>query len=197
MLPDYPKLKKKLQHLYTLEMECYQEQISPVFKMVTKQNIYEGNESEIIYPDGKRRKTDFKQSRDEFEFDIREIENLTLEEIHEKCMNMTANITDQVTEQFYQTIDTVTKETGNIIKGEGKSFCLEHYFQALEMVPIDFDSQGKAILPIISAGPKNAKKMGEVLKQLEEEPYKSQFESLLASKKEDFRERESNRKLVD
>ncbi len=197
MLPDFPKTKKKLHQLFTLDMRLFQEEQAPVYKMASKHLIIEGDESLHIYEDGNQKETEFNKCRDGFEIDYRKPENMTLEAVHEKFMNMTENLTKEMCSKIFDTIHKTTKETGNILDAEKKEFTVDHCLKALSMISIDFDKKMNPILPTFFIGSGLTDKIKVELEKLKEEPYKSQYEEIITQKKAEFIERESNRKLVD
>jgi hypothetical protein len=97
----------------------------------------------------------------------------------------------------YEDLNKVTQETGNVIDAKG-TLTADVFFAAIEKIWIEFDSDGKPRLPTMVVHPHQAedwKKLGELM---DADPANAQrMEEIISRKKEEWRERESSRKLVD
>ena len=93
-----------------------------------------------------------------------------------------------------------TERIGNQIDAGGQPFSAELYFKMLETVQINFDSQGR---PDISSThlvmhPDQAARVEPLLAQWEaDESFQRRYREIMVKKREEWRDRESNRKLVD
>ena len=97
----------------------------------------------------------------------------------------------------YEEIEKVASDVGNVFDLKGEKLKVDHFFQMLEKLWIDFDKEGKPLLPTIVVGEKAYKALSEVFTQLENNPeYKGRMEEIITKKKELWRDREANRKLV-
>ncbi|MES2062475.1 MAG: hypothetical protein V4456_11180 [Bacteroidota bacterium] len=95
-----------------------------------------------------------------------------------------------------QTVSDVTERTGRVSKRKGDpgpEVILEMY----EKMLITFNKQGLAELPAIHCAPEMVPKLKAALKRIQTEPeYDAQFQQLLARKRQEWNDRENNRKLV-
>jgi hypothetical protein len=93
-----------------------------------------------------------------------------------------------------------TERVGNKVDAGGQPFSAELYFQMLETVQIDFDELGR---PDISGRrmvmhPDQAERVRALMEQWEkDESFQQRYRDIMLKKREDWRDRESNRKLVD
>jgi hypothetical protein len=93
-----------------------------------------------------------------------------------------------------------TELVGNQIDAGGQPFSAELYLKMLETVQINFDSQGR---PDISSThlvmqPDQAAQVEPLLAQWEvDESFQRRYREIMLKKREEWRDRESNRKLVD
>jgi hypothetical protein len=75
---------------------------------------------------------------------------------------------------------------------------VEGVFKSLERILLDFDDQGKPIMPTMLSGSQElAAELSEALHQIETTPdLRRRFEAVIDRKREEWRARESSRNLV-
>jgi hypothetical protein len=94
----------------------------------------------------------------------------------------------------------VAERVGTKIDAEGQPFSAELYFKMLEAVQIDFDSNGR---PDISGTrlvvhPEQAERMRQLFMQWErDDAFQERYRQVMLKKREEWRDRQSNRRLVD
>jgi hypothetical protein len=96
---------------------------------------------------------------------------------------------------LFEAVDKATKEVGNQIDTKGRPITLELYLDSLEMVDIDFDYFGMPQLPLL-VGPGERLK-AEFKRFTTSASLRARAESILIKKREEWRDRESRRRLVD
>lgn len=117
--------------------------------------------------------------------------------IFEKLWETASDFARQQVQMTIRNIDEVTSLTGNVIDSRG-DYTVEHFFQSIERVSIDFDEDGNPKMPGIVGSPETVEKIISVLKATEHLPEsKARMESIMALKKKQWNDRENNRKLVD
>ena len=93
-----------------------------------------------------------------------------------------------------------TARVGNQIAAAGQPFSAGLYFKMLETVQIDFDAHGR---PDISGvrwivHPDQAERVQSLMTQWQaDESFQRRYKGIMLRKREEWRDRESNRKLVD
>jgi hypothetical protein len=93
-----------------------------------------------------------------------------------------------------------TERVGNAVDAQGRPFSADLYFEMLEKVQIDFDASGR---PETSGTrlvmhPEMAARVIPLMKQWEsDESFQRRYRELMLRKRNEWRDRESNRKLVD
>jgi hypothetical protein len=86
---------------------------------------------------------------------------------------------------------------GNTLNMGGEPLCEEHIFRALERIAIEFDEAGQPRMPTLMTGPLQGERVKEVLGRIESQPHlRRRFDQVLSRKREEWRARESCRKLV-
>jgi hypothetical protein len=84
------------------------------------------------------------------------------------------------------------------IDAKGGKFSFDLFLEVLAKMQLEFDERGKWIPPTLVMNPKMAAAVKEEALQWEKDPvYMDRLRRLLARKHEEWRERESRRKLVD
>ena len=197
MLPDYPKLKEKIQNLLIARMKKVQSaSMGPLAGMPTYR-VFEGNKSVWIREDGTKEVLEQKRAEAKIEINVKEYEEITPLEILNRIDIAAQELAIQRMKVALKKIDKAVEQTGNIVDTKGRPFSIEDYFKMIGAIWIDFDEKGKPILPSFLGEEKAKKSIIEVLLQLKSDAKcKKRFDELIEKKKEDWRDRESNRKLV-
>jgi hypothetical protein len=199
MLPDFPKAKKKMSK--TLEgrfRNKSRQHLGPFNQSPTRQ-IHEGEGKWILKRDDGSidDRGSLKQFGVEIEIKLDEIEKMTFEDVLKKIDAAADEMGKKVSGSFYEHINEVTKETGNVVDAKGEPFSMDKFLDVLDKVLIDFKEDGEPELPTIVAGPELAKKITHVLSESESNPqYKARYDQIIVKKRQEWRDRENSRKLV-
>jgi predicted DNA-binding protein (UPF0251 family) len=197
MLPDFPKLKEKLQKLLIARTKMVQSAYMNPLSDVPKARIFEGNRTILVREDGSVEEIEIKEMKAEMEINLKEIETITLPDILEKFDTTAKELAMQQSKVFYDEIGKAVEKVGNVIDIKGKSFSIDDFLKMLDMIWLDFDENGNPNFPTIVAGEKTFKSISEVLPQLEtDQECKKRLAEIIERKREEWRARESNRKLV-
>lgn len=197
MLPDYPKLKERLSKLLTSRLVSEQKKIGSPVLDVPRRIQHEGRKTRIIREDGSVWESDMKKIQTQIKINLQDVKNMKPKDIIEKIDEMAMQAASQQSKIAYEEIEKAVREVGNALDLKGEKFKVDHFFQMLEKLWIDFDKEGKPLLPTIVAGEKAYKVLSEVLTQIENNSeYKGRMEEIIMKKKELWRDREANRKLV-
>jgi len=98
---------------------------------------------------------------------------------------------------LFTTIDEAIAETGNAIDARGKPFSPGLILDLLDGVQIEFDDRGQPIMPTIVLHPDLFNSIKDKFPTPESDPeWAARRREILARKKEEWRDRESDRKLV-
>ncbi len=193
MLPDYPKTKSKLERLQKERFVKVRNSCLGPFIGERVSRPFEGDRSVVIWEDGTIHETKFHSIKTEMQIDLREIDKHTPKEILRQIDTAAQQMGLQQASLNFETIQKAADESGNIVDAKGERFQLEHYLQLLEKIDLDFDENEKPILPTIMVGPDLADRLAKVIAEAESSP---EFDKVIAKKREQWRDRESARKLV-
>lgn len=198
MLPDFPKVKKKLRDLQISRMELVDRLNLGFFSQIPSQRIFEGKKDLIIREDGTKDETEFRRISADIELKLSEIEDKPINEIIKKLDAATTELSKQKANMIIESINKAVQEIGNVVDCKGVPFTINHFLEALRKMYIDFDEYERPYLPPIVAGEKAYASINKVLPLLETDPgVKKEFSQIIDKKREQWRARESNRKLVD
>lgn len=197
MLPDFPNIKAKLVKLLLSKTRMAQSLNLGPLADIKKTKQFEGNKAFLIREDGSIDEIEFKEFGANLPItDLKSVESQTPEDIIKMFNNAGKDIAKQQSKLTYEKINKGVKEVGNVIDAGGKPFCLDDFFRAIEKIQIDFDNFGNPYMPTFVGGQKAIESVYKVLPQLEDPLYKKRYNELMEKKKEEWRDRESNRKLV-
>lgn len=197
MLPDFPKLKRRIHRAITRQMRAQIRQ-DPLLSRVRHKRHFEGNRWEAITEDGKRRETEYVRSSAPQTVNRADVLQKGIGAFLETVSPIAEEMQKQAVELMAKTLERVTAETGNVVDAGGKPITFDHYMEMYEKVWVDFDDAGNPYPHTLVAGPEVITKLQESMKEWESDPEKaSRFHKLIERKREEWRDRESHRKLVD
>ena len=197
MLPDFLKIKEKLQKLLDYQMrQANLSHLGPLAKISVSMN-FEGNRTVLIRGDGSVDEMQPKVASTEIEVKLAEAETMTPEMVNDMINNAAEEIAAQQAGIIYKKIDKYAEEDGTVVSSDGEPFSIDKYFELLEKIDIDFDEAGNLEGVAFVANPKAYPLIVDVLSQgLAKPENKRRYQQIIERKREEFRVRENNRKLV-
>lgn len=118
------------------------------------------------------------------------------EKVYEMLDILAKQIADQEARMMLQTVSDVTEKTGQVSKRKGE-VTPEVILDMFNKMLISFNGNGEPEMPAIHAGPHMIAEIKAAMMKIQNVPvYKQQFDDLILRKKQDWYDRESNRKLV-
>ena len=192
MLPDFLKTKAKLKRMIHSEMKKTQlSHLGPVAD-APKVMIFEGNKSIIIREDCSVQTVEMKEARAEVEIKLAEVETMSHETVLDKSNNLAKEVGGKVAKSFYEVLSETAKEVGNVTSSAGP-LTVDLLLETLEKMHIDFDEKGRPIGLTLVAHRDRAPSLEKILSEASNDP---RYQALMERKKEEWRVRESDRKLV-
>jgi hypothetical protein len=197
MLPDFPELKRKLGRLLEARMKHVHASHTSSLSEVGMFHIPEGNRVMFIDEDGIESEIPMKRHRVTIKITDEEIESLTPEEIVGRFDKAAQEMATQTGKTFIESLDQSVRSVGNVFEYHGQ-ITANDLLTMYEKVLIDFDDQGRPQLPTLVCGEKMYSQVTEVLPEIESDPeVKRRFDLIMAKKREEWRDRESSRKLAE
>lgn len=197
MFPDFPNIKNEIKKNF--EEYLRRQSISdPLIASITQIFIHEGDRLVFYTVDGDRKETSFNEIQSKFSIPDEKLINEGPKALVSVANEVGGDMQKQLGRNIITKLEEVTKETGNVIDCKGAQISPDFILQALEKMQIDFDDEGNPCMPTMFVGQDLAKKIQDKLPEWEKDKeHKKKFEELMKKKKEEWNDRESNRKLVD
>ena len=192
MFPDFLKTKEKLQK--TLYYEMMQDHLTHMGPLadVPVSIIFEGNKTVVIREDGSSEERNLEKVTAEIKVKLAEFEKMNHEMVLDTINGVTEEMAGKLKKSAYEQIEKSADEVGNVVDADGKPFSIDLLLELLEKIDIDFDEAGNPTLVMVS-GTKLAPSINKVIADPENS---RRYHALMERKKEEWRVRESNRKLV-
>ncbi len=167
-----------------------------LFGNIPKRVMPEGNKLKQVYSKSLERQTEMVKIGSSFKLDIDKIK-ATPSLVYEQLFETAKEFANQQIQMTIKSIYEVTELTGNIVESQGE-FTVEDFYKSLEKIEIEFDKNGKPLLPTIVGGPAFIDKMIATLKRREHPvESKGRMDEIIDIKRKQWNDRENNRKLVD
>jgi hypothetical protein len=197
MLPEFKKAKKCIAKSQEQFFEFSQKHhLGGLFGSISKRAMPEGNKLRQVYSKDLQRETEMTKIQTSFTFDVDEIKENAFT-IYEQLFQNAKEFASQQMQMMIKNINEVTEMTGNVIKSKGE-YSVEDFYRSIEMVEIEFDKDGKPVLPTIVSSPSFIDNMINTLKKHEHLPEsKTRMDEIINLKRKQWYDRENNRKLVD
>jgi hypothetical protein len=200
MLPDFPTIRKELEARILLTLHEMVRQIEPILGEIGGITQHEGDAIayDQVTHDGIRVVTEgFKHARLDLETRVDDVPTLVGEKLDAKLRGIAEQIAAEMASGLRETLNATTEEVGNAMDAHGAPMSKELWLQAMQNIEMTFDSAGRP-QHILWASPK----MIEFMQKAQEEWSKDRefvrkYKEVLAKKHEEWRDRESRRKLVD
>src|SRR3972149_8963462 len=199
MLPDFPKLKEKLRKKRLIPyIKITESKYIGGLVEIRKKPLYEGNGSILVREDGTiDRMKPKKIASEKIPINLKEIENITPEDIFNKLDKASEEMAKQ---KFHMIIEKVSKSAenvGNVVDVKGRPFTIDDFLKMVDIIWLDFDENGNPLLPTFLIGDKLYQSVSEELSKLETDPsIQKRYSEIIERKGEEWSARESNRELV-
>ncbi len=198
MLPDFLDSKHRLLQILQYSMRFEFAKSSPFLGMLNKSIIHEGRDPILVNEElGSEEIVVLKESSAIYEIDLRTVSSRSLKDIYNDFKSMAENIASDQSQHAIKELDRTLAKVGNVMDMAGKPFTPDSFIAMMEKIWIDFDCDGMPRLPQIVVGPDAENAVLAMFQKLDEEPYKTRMNELMAKKHEEYLERESHRTLVD
>ena len=195
MLPDFTRVKTRTNQTLGRWVRQQISIVAPLLKGVATYQQHEGKTSTIVREDGSEDPTDYQTFSGESVMNRDEMKRFDLEGTLQKLRELAIQIGQAQTQGLLKAAEKAADSVGNVVHTQGK-LTPDKYLEVYRKLEMDFDPQ--TLQP--TAGhvrvmhPDTAAKV----KEWEKDPvFKAEYEQIMAVKREEWRDREANRKLVD
>lgn len=195
MLPDYPITKNKIyQKIILKRYQAIRDACIGPLAGIPVARHFEGN----LNDDG-RGPREYHETTSELSIGNSELEAMTPQQVMERIDVLLLDMARQQGEFIFRHfVDIAEAGTGNVTVGN-TPLDADLFLQALEKLYIEFDKTGQPnISKLDYLGPEGAISFEVLCQQLLNTlESRARYEAILAQKREEWRDRESTRKLVD
>jgi hypothetical protein len=196
MIPDYKDLRSELEAEAIVYLQVKQRSTALLSK-VRGFTQHEGTKHRYEQRGRGVRDGGFRQMRQEILFSPDEMTSLVGDALIAKLDEMANGLSQQLTEQMLNTVGQECDAVGNSINANGKPFSKDLFLDMIDRTETDFDEKKKPKQSFV-LHPEAAKTLIPMAKQWETDPeFVKKHAEIMSRKFEEFRERESRRKLVD
>jgi len=197
MIPDFAVLKEELNGAITRFMRDRFKFHQGPLSDVPQGRIFEGRRNIIVREDGSEDETKMQELSAETRISADEIRELHLPKLLQKLDDSVKEMAAAQAQHFYQTMSEGVEKVGNTIDGGGQPLTAELFLQAMEKIWIDFNADSSPQMPEVHISPNQTDNVKRMIERLESEPHlKRRFDQIMLKKREEWRAREADRKLV-
>lgn len=201
MLPDFKSTKKKIETaIYSTVTNKVHD--GPLLSQIPKKVHLEGQKHSFIDSTGEYVENEYDKVDSQFSIGNEEVLEKGLFCLVEKCIKATDEMNEKITLGVIEEIKKAAAKAGNEINSKGKSPA-EVYLESVETIQVDFDDRGDPYLPSLYTDPSTALRENKRSKEYfdknpnHEYEFNEKLDKIIEKKREEWDDRESNRKLVD
>jgi hypothetical protein len=198
MLPDFPTQKSRLVRFWTAYLRRKEREYLGYFATAPSYTHYEGDRWSIQREDGISSESTYREIEAEMSIPTNEVPNLTPDRIAQKLDSVAEKLAKQMRQGIMEDLNQAIDQTGTRVDAEGSPPTKELFLEMLDRMLLPFDKDGNLIPPAIIMHPTMWETHGEEMKNWEQDPeFRARHEEIVERKREEWRARESRRKLVD
>ncbi len=198
MIPDFPREKEKIMQFWNKYLIAKNQELLGFFGTLPAHMNHEGHQWALNRADGTGDNQPYHQIEGLMTVEISEVPYLTPDKIREKLDKIADDMARQISQGMIAEVSRVTKEVGNEVNAEGQPLSQGLFLQMLEKMDLDFDENGNWNPPTIVMHPDLWEAKKEEIKSWEtDDEFLSKQKEIIEKKKEEWRDRENHRKLVD
>jgi hypothetical protein len=199
MLPDFPRIKERLLRLVFMER---QERIraDELVGAIRRVPYFEGQMFASGDVDGHVEHTESEVNAFPYEIDRAAIIERGVDAMRESLAKATAVEIQAMRQMLLRKVSESVQRVGNDISAEGRPFSADLYFKMLDTVQIDFDELERPDISgtRIVVHPDQAERVEKLMEEWQrDESFQQRYQEVMLKKRDEWRDRESNRKLVD
>jgi len=159
---------------------------------------YEGDQWVLERTDGTSADVEYQSIEAALTIQRSEIPSMTWENLLKKIDAVAVEMARQQSVKVFEDIQKAVDEVGNAINAEGGPVTKDLFLEMMRRMWMEFDEARQPIMPAIVMHPNMWEAHGSTMQSWDEDPnFKAQFRAIITQKREEWRVRESRRKLVD
>lgn len=198
MIPDFPREKEKLMEIFNSYLVDKINELLGFWCATPKHVNHEGDKWKLIRSDGTGEIHSYNTVEGLMTIQKGDVSSLTSDTIREKLDEIANNMVRQITQKMFEEIERVTHEVGNEINANGQSLSPNLFLQMLEKIDMTFDEKEDWNPPTMFISPEMWEANKENFQSWEnDKEFLAKRDEIIRRKKEEWRDRENCRKLVD
>lgn len=198
MIPDFPVEKQKLAKLWNQYLDLKRQALLGFLNQMPAYQHHEGSHWRLTREDNSFNDSEYQEISAGFTINLEEVPELTPEKIREKLDLVADEVARQISQHMIGMIAQATDAVGNTIDANGNPFSPELFLEMLERLQLSFDEDGTWIPPTMIVAPGFWEANKDRLATFENDPeLDARQTEIINRKREEWRDREACRKLVD
>jgi hypothetical protein len=198
MLPDFPTQKARLLRFWTAYLRQKQREYLGYFATAPSYTHYEGDRWTIQREDGTSSESTYREIDAEMSIPTNAVQNLTPDKIAQQLDSVAEKLAKQIHQGIMEGLNRAIEQAGTGLDAKGSPPTKELFLEMLDRMLLPFDKDGNFIPPTILMPPKMWETHKEEMQSWEKDPeFSARHEEIVEKKREEWRVRESRRKLVD
>lgn len=203
MLPNFPELNTELSRfIFEFLGQRVKFHLGLPLSEIRHHTVFEGpqddNEGQqLVRHSGEVETSGLKFISSQITITAKELPQMTLDDVLSKVDEVAKNLASEMAKHAYQRLTETLERTGNTIDAKGRKISAEFILEMLSTLQIDFDRNGSPRMPQLQYHPTMEEAVSRAFNELNNNrELKREFKQILVNKKEEWRERETCRKLV-
>jgi hypothetical protein len=193
VLPDFPQLKTEIGKRAQQAIEQRVREKAPIMAEIPRHAQYEGTIHTYDRIEADPVSEGFEVIGIPVTVDIAEVPELSGALFGAKIDAIAEQMAQKQMDLFYRKHSQAAAEVGNAFDAGGAPLTPDLFFKMLENVHMEFGPGGELIGQFVTSEP-----IAKIMNEWQKDPaFLARYEELLNRKRDDWRNRESNRKLVD
>ena len=193
MLPDFPEVRTHMSEILKRRFHQRVAEGTGVLQKMKSRPLHEGNRLEFHRYDSSVDRVEMKPIGSKLQLRLDDFRRKGPEAVLEALDKTAADIAQKQSRFFFKRLDEICDETGQSVDAKGQPLSWDLIIQQLETIDIDFDENGRPILPTFIPTPRAPVAFAKIEPSDEEN---ERFERLIEDKRAAWRDRESDRRLV-
>ncbi len=197
MLPDFPDVKAKLEARLLKHFQALIDRKAPLMARIRRYRQAEGDKFVFEDDAGNVIRKGFLK----FQASVEVPMSLPIDQAARMSAAQLEGAAEKIAAQseglLFTTLGEAVESVGNVLDARGEPFSPSMMWDAIEKMQVDFNDRGQPEMPTIVLHPDTFEAIRPKLQQWENDPLlRKRRREVLMKKKEEWRDRESNRKLV-
>ena len=199
MLPDFTRVKTRVNQNLLREVRRKIPDVAPLMRGMATFRQHEGRGATIVRADESEDPLDYKSVSYESALNREEMKQFDPKAAVERVIEFAYQIGQAQTQELLKAAGKAADSVGNVVRIQGE-LTPDKYLELYRKIEIDFDPKTLQPKPgfVCSMPPDMADSVIPKVKEWKKDPaFKAKYEQIMAVKREEWRDREANRKLAD